>query len=559
MVKTEELLSQINTVLKDCSQVGNQYKSVVELTKNLNDSFKAAVHIMTNKLNKHDEMMKEIFKSLQKPGILDKTDLRKMKDLQNEVEINYKNMKEKVDLKAPEDIEYLKKRREDLVKKYKMIKNEFGLENYPQKDLADLIKEMNELYLKIQKWEKGEYNLVGNKNIKNSKSSNSEKFAIFIKSNKEIFPNPYPGYNFKESIMGKGYYFQDCDGIPSINGCKDGYELIPSGTTMCCKKKDNYFNSNLFLESTSGKFIKSETYKGEMQDYIWKKGPKGLGYYQDINLDSLNSRINLKSSKKPIFINSKIEFKDQKIPGYEFKIGEQGPGFYLSYKTTDGKTESCDSELPCKPGTKKIWTGLPGNIECCKSEKKIDFIASEKFKGDKDGYEFKAGGKGIGYYLKNLSMPKNTTSLSMSQTLKATSNGVRCNWDEKIYVGPDGKKQCIPNTDDFIPSDFKYNKIKPMYEFFPASGSRRAGYYKLCDEMPNENGECKITQKKKIVPKDGGVPCCIELTSSEKEQFRKVLSKKKNNNNNNDNNNNNRNRNNNNTKKKLMKDLLNSI
>ena len=54
MVKTEELLSQINTVLKDCSQVGEQYKSVVDLTKNLHDSFKAAVHIMTNRLNKHD-------------------------------------------------------------------------------------------------------------------------------------------------------------------------------------------------------------------------------------------------------------------------------------------------------------------------------------------------------------------------------------------------------------------------------------------------------------------------------------------------------------------------
>merc|ERR1711959_323989 len=99
--------------------------------------------------------------------------------------------------------------------------------------------------------------------------------------------------------MGKGYYFLDCDAEVSEKGCKPGFELIPSGNTLCCKKRDDFdsFSSNLFLESGESKFIKSDNFKGEI------KGNKGLGYYQEIDSNRLNSSLNLKSAKKPIFIS----------------------------------------------------------------------------------------------------------------------------------------------------------------------------------------------------------------------------------------------------------------
>ena len=112
--KTDELLSQVTNVIKDCSQVGEQYKGVVNLTKDLNDSFKAAVHIITNRLNKHDEMMKDIFKALQQPGILSTKELKSYKDLENEVKINFDTLKKTVNLDAPSDIDKLKKRRKEL-------------------------------------------------------------------------------------------------------------------------------------------------------------------------------------------------------------------------------------------------------------------------------------------------------------------------------------------------------------------------------------------------------------------------------------------------------------
>ena len=101
MEKKDQLLSQINNVLKDCSQVGEQYKGLVNLTKELSDSFKAAVHIISNKLNQHDEMMSDIFKLMQKPGILDKREIKKMKDLENEVKEGYSVLKKTVDLSEP--------------------------------------------------------------------------------------------------------------------------------------------------------------------------------------------------------------------------------------------------------------------------------------------------------------------------------------------------------------------------------------------------------------------------------------------------------------------------
>merc|ERR1711924_578450 len=205
----------------------------------------------------------------------------------------------------------------------------------------------------------------------------------------------------------------------------------------------------------------------------------------------------------PIFIKSDVEFRDQKMEGYVWKVGSQGPGFYLKYKNTDGKIESCDKELPCINGYKKIWTG---EQECCKAEKKIDFIKSDNFKGDKDGYEFKAGKKGIGYYLKNISRTtgnKNSNTFTSSQSLKASSssgirssnNNLKCEWDEYETVGSDGKKQCVPNTSKFIRSEKKHAKIKPMYQFFPAEDDRAAGYYKICDSMPDKNGQCNWDQK----------------------------------------------------------------
>ena len=219
---------------------------------------------------------------------------------------------------------------------------------------------MNSLLMKIKKWENGKFN------IENDYKKPFTKSQIFIESSIEHQNNPYPGYKFKDSIYGKGYYFDDCDKAVGDSGCGSGLDLHQVADSVCCKKNDNYTTGLSLHKSTGivpGKDFLKLDYIKDMPGYEYREGSQGLGYYKDYKgANVLTSGQMLKSSnkKKNIFIKAGIEGKDQKIPGYIWKIGKKGPGFYLQFKNTKGELVTCDSEEPCTSDLNKF--GQVNNI-----------------------------------------------------------------------------------------------------------------------------------------------------------------------------------------------------
>ena len=111
-------------------------------------------------------------------------------------------------------------------------------------------------------------------------------------------------------------------------------------------------------------FIPAPTWIGDRPLYEYREGVEGVGYY-------------------PLpFIEGSF---DGKKDGYEYREGIKGVGYYLKP----------ESEIKPKEEVKPREEVKPKEETKAKS---ASFIESDSFVGEKTGYVFKKGDKGLGYY-----------------------------------------------------------------------------------------------------------------------------------------------------------------
>ena len=149
-------------------------------------------------------------------------------------------------------------------------------------------------------------------------------------------------------------------------------------------------------ETPAAEFIASKKFTGAKPGYYFKKGPKGVGYYVDKNAPRSKKAKAApaggggkagteKAAPAAEFIASK-KFAGAK-PGYYFKKGPKGVGYYVDKNAPRSKKSSA-AETPAK---KSSVFSIP--------REQADFQPAKKFAGAKKGFVFKKGPKGLGYYL----------------------------------------------------------------------------------------------------------------------------------------------------------------
>ena len=183
-------------------------------------------------------------------------------------------------------------------------------------------------------------------------------------------------------------------------------------------------------ETPAAEFIASKKFTGAKPGYYFKKGPKGVGYYVDKNAPRSKKAKAAptggggkagteKAAPAAEFIASK-KFAGAK-PGYYFKKGPKGVGYYVDKNAPRSKKSSA-AETPAK---KSSVFSIP--------REQADFQPAKKFAGAKKGFVFKKGPKGLGYYLDR--PPK------VMHRPGSARGGQRGDWAKGVGGGGGGKKK----------------------------------------------------------------------------------------------------------------------
>jgi len=192
-------------------------------------------------------------------------------------------------------------------------------------------------------------------------------------------------------------------------------------------------------KDSSQAFVPSKSFQGARPGYVFKKGAKGLGYYLDNIPAKAATAAKASQAASPLGTQTKA--------AADKKVKDQSQAF-LPAKSFQGARPG----YVFKKGAQGIGYYVDGQAKAVADKKGKDqspaFMPAKSFQGARPGYAFKKGAQGLGYYL----------------DMQAKAAGHRKGKDEK---GKDESKGFIPAK--------SFQGVRPGFAF--KKGAKGLGYY----------------------------------------------------------------------------------